>query len=495
MPICIGCRGDFMKSSEAASENVVRLPRRAEHSRRAQLEFLPAALEIMETPASPTGRFIVGTIILFLVLALGWSIVGRIDIVATASGKVLSTGRTKTVQPLDTGIVTAILVKDGDHVTAGQVVMRLDHTVTMAERNHIGHDLLSAKLDVARLAALRAGLDTGSDPDAAFVPPPEAPPAQVARTRATMVEQASAQQNKVGALDQQIAQKTAEAEGIAALIAKLEASLPFVTEEADIRRKAMAIEYGNKIAHLEAQIRLTDQKNELFVQQRHAAETSAARQALERQRAQTRSEYANKILSDLADAEQKVAGLSEDAIKADQKLEQQLLRAPVEGSVQQLAVHSVGGVVTPAQQVMMIVPADSHLEVEAMVPNRDIGFVDRGQEAQIKIDTFNFTRYGLLHGKVVNVSHDAVVREKPQDKSNPSKSQAALSESSEPQGQEFVYVAQIALDQTQLEVEGRMVDLTPGMAVTVEIKTGQRRVIEFLLSPLLRYKQESLRER
>jgi hemolysin D len=310
-----------------------------------------------------------------------------------------------------------------------------------------------------------------------------------------MIEQASAQQNKVAGLDQQIAQKFAEADGIAATIAKLEASLPFVTEQADIRRKAMAIEYGNKIAHLDAQIRLADQKNELIVQQRRAAETSAARQALERQRAQTQSEYANTILSDLAEAEQKAAGLGEDAIKADQKLEQQLLRAPVEGSVQQLAVHSVGGVVTPAQQVMMIVPADSHLEVEAMVANRDIGFVNPGQEAQIKIDTFNFTRYGLLHGKVVNVSHDAMVREKPQDKSSPSKSQAALLDSSEPQGQEFVYVAEIALDQTRLEVEGRMVDLAPGMAVTVEIKTGQRRVIEFLLSPLLRYKQESLRER
>ena len=158
-------------------------------------------------------------------------------------------------------------------------------------------------------------------------------------------------------------------------------------------------------------------------------------------------------------------------------------------------MHSVGGVVTPAQQVMMIVPEDSRLEVEAMILNRDIGFVSPEQEAQIKVDTFNFTRYGLLHGKVRSVSHDAIVREKPQDKTNAEKSQSALLETSEPQGQEFVYAAQIALDRTQLEVEGRMVDLTPGMAVTVEIKTGSRRVIEYLLSPLLRYKQESLRER
>ncbi|WP_246667485.1 HlyD family type I secretion periplasmic adaptor subunit [Bradyrhizobium macuxiense] len=474
---------------------MVQLPRPDIGTRRSQLEFLPAALEIMETPASPVGRAIGATIILFLIIALGWSIVGHIDIVAVASGKVVPTGRTKTVQPLETGIVTAILVKDGDQVAAGQVVMRLDQTVATAERNHVSHDLLVSKLDVARLAALRAGLERDADPLPYFSPPEEAPTAQISRTRAAMIEQASTQTNKLAAFDQQIAQKVAEGDEIAATIVKLEASMPFVQEEADVRQKAMAIEFGNKIAHLDAQIRLADQKNELVVQQRKAAENSAAGKSLERQREQAKSEYANKVLSDLADAEQKVAGFSEDLIRDEQKLEQQVLRAPVNGTVQQLAVHSVGGVVTPAQQVMMIVPADSHLEVEAMVPNRDIGFVSAGQEAQVKIDTFNFTKYGLLHGKVLTVSHDAIVRDKPQDRSNPTKSQTALTDSSEPQGQEFVYAAQISLDQTRLEVEGRMVDLTPGMAVTVEIKTGSRRVIEYLLSPLLRYKQESLRER
>jgi hemolysin D len=483
-----------MRSSEPNS-NVVRLRPPDAISRRAQLEFLPAALEIMETPASPVGRATAFTIMLFLVMAIGWSILGQIDIVATASGKVVPTGRTKTVQPLETGIVTAILVNDGDQVSAGQVVMRLDPTMAAAERNHVGHDLLVSQLDVARLTALRVGWETGADLDASFVPPPAAPTAQVARARAAMIQQAEAQENKIAALDQQILQKIAEAGEIAATIAKLEASLPFVAEQADIRQHAVAIEFGNRIAHLDAQIRLADQKNELIVQQRKAAESSAARSSLERQRRQAQSEYASKTLSDLAEAEQKVSGFTEDAIKADQKLEQQLLRAPVDGTVQQLAIHSIGGVVTPAQQVMMIVPADSHLEVEAMVPNRDIGFIFPGQEAEVKIDTFNFTRYGLLHAKVATVSHDAIVREKPQDKTNPEKTQSALADTSEPQGQEFVYETDVSLDSTRLEVDGRMVELTPGMAVTVEIKTGSRRVIEYLLSPLLRYKQQSLRER
>ena len=164
------------------------------------------------------------------------------------------------------------------------------------------------------------------------------------------------------------------------------------------------------------------------------------------------------------------------------------------GTVQQLAVHTVGGVVTAAQQLMAIVPADSRLEVEAMVSNRDIGFVHAGQSAAVKIDTFNFTRYGLLHGTVNSVSQDAIVRDKPVDKSS-ALSPGALSKSSEPQGQELLYAARVLLDKTQMQIDGKLINLDPGMAVAIEIKTGLRRVIEYLLSPLLRYSEESLRER
>ena len=171
-----------------------------------------------------------------------------------------------------------------------------------------------------------------------------------------------------------------------------------------------------------------------------------------------------------------------------------MLTAPVDGVVQQLAVHTVGGIVTPAQALAVVVPADSHIEIEAMVSNRDIGFVHAGQEAEIKIDTFSFTRYGLLNGKVLSVSQDAITRDKPQDKSD-AKTPGAESTSSEPKGQEMNYAARVSLDRTQMQVEDRLVNLSPGMAVTVEIKTGTRRIISYLLSPVLRYKQEVLRER
>jgi hemolysin D len=170
------------------------------------------------------------------------------------------------------------------------------------------------------------------------------------------------------------------------------------------------------------------------------------------------------------------------------------LTAPVEGVVQQLAVHTVGGVVTPAQQLAVVVPSDTTLEVEAMIPNRDIGFVRVGEEAQIKIDTFNFARYGLLRGKVSTISQDAITRDVSTNAAK-DRSSGAEGSSSEPTGQELNYAARVSLDRTQMQVDDTLANLSPGMAVTVEIKTGSRSVLSYLLSPLLRYTHDSMRER
>jgi hemolysin D len=481
---------------DAANQNIVALPGRAAALRRAEREFLPAALEIIETPASPLGRAIGASLIVFFAIAVAWACFGKVDIIATAQGKVVPSGRVKVIQPLEAGTVTAIRVRDGDKVAEGQVLIELDHVVSTAERNRVAHELLGARLDAARLTALRAGLDTQYFAPVGFAPPADAPAHEVARTRAVMTAQAEQQAAKIAALDGQIAQKSAEAEEIAAVIAKLEAGLPLLVETADVREKVMKMAYGNVIAHLEAQLRLTEQRHELVVQQRKAAEVAAGRRALESQRAQARAEYAQGIVTDLAEAEQKAAQLAEDLIKAEKKIDDQVLRAPNEGVVQQLAVHTIGGVVTPAQALMVVVPAGSPIEIEAMIQNKDVGFVHDGDDAEIKIDTFNFTKYGLLHGKVLGVSGDSIQRDKPAGAQNAAdKPSNTGARTSEPAGQELVYAARVSLDRTRMLIDDRMVDLAPGMAVTVEIKTGQRRIIEFLLSPLLRYRQESLRER
>ena len=223
-------------------------------------------------------------------------------------------------------------------------------------------------------------------------------------------------------------------------------------------------------------------------------EADAAVAALVEARLKMVAEHQRTLLDDLTKAEQKAAGLAQDMVKATQRIQYQVLVAPVDGTVQQLSMHTIGGVVTPAQALMVVVPADSGLEIEAMVSNRDIGFVHVGHDVEVKIDTFNFTRYGLIHGKVLSISQDAITPDNPQDKSN-NLTPGSTTTPSEPRGQELAYAARISLDRTQMQVEENRVSLSPGMAVTVEIKTGSRQIISYLLSPLLKYRQESLRER
>jgi hemolysin D len=256
----------------------------------------------------------------------------------------------------------------------------------------------------------------------------------------------------------------------------------------------MEKELGSKLTYFETLQLLVEQQEELSVQKSHLREAEAAVAAIRETRGQAVAEYRRTLSDELTKAVQKANGLTQDVIKAEQKTKLQLLTAPVDGVVQQLAIHTVGGVVTPAQSLLVVVPSDSRLEIEAMVSNRDIGFVQPGHEAEIKIDTFNFTRYGLLHGQVLSVSQDAIIRERQQDRSN-DRGLGTQNDTSEPKGQELNYSARISLDRTKMQIDDRMVNLSPGMAVTVEIKTGSRMILSYLLSPLLRYRQETLRER
>jgi hemolysin D len=436
------------------------------------------------------GRAIAATIILFFVVALAWATFGWVDIIATAPGKIVPTGRSKVVQPFETGVVRAIHVQDGQAVKAGDVLIELDPTSNAADEKRLAHDLLQDRLDVARLQALLVG-----DP-ARFAPPEAASADIIATARHQMEAQAAEQEAKLAALDRQSAQKAAEQREAEASIAKIQATLPLLRSQRDIREHLLQNEYGSRLLYLQAEQQVVEQEHELVVQRHKREEIGEAQAAIGRQRAQAEAEYRKGLLADLAKAESQASEHREEVVKATQRRQLQTLTAPVDGTVQQLAVHTLGGVVTPAQALLVMVPADSHPEIEAMVPNRDIGFVREGESAEVKVDTFNFTRYGLLHGEVLSVSQDAITRDRPQDKSGAAAQATGDSDtSSEPKGQELVYAARVSLDRMQMQIEDRMVDLAPGMAVTVEIKTGSRRVIDYLLSPLLRYKQASLRER
>jgi membrane fusion protein, hemolysin D len=476
-----------MKFADAAASP---LPASRER-RRNELAFLPAALEIAETPVTPFANAIGGSIIALFCIALAWASFGKIDIVATASGRIIPSGRIKVVQPFETGVVRAIHVHDGQTVKAGDVLIELDPTMSRAELKHVQSDLISAELDVARLNATLS--DDPSNPQN-FKAPADASEDQIATQRRFLNRQIEEQHAKMAALEGQRAQKEAEFSTATASIQKLEAMLPILEERVSIRQQLYEHSTGSKVNYLEILQSQVEAKQELLVQKSKADEAKAALTALVNSMQQSKSEFARTRYGELVEAERKAAGLHEDVIKATQRTALQSLAAPVDGMVQQLAVHTVGGVVTPAQSLLVVVPADSGLEIEAMLKNRDIGFVHVGQDAAIKIDTFDFTRYGLLHGSVTSLSRDAIVRDNTQSKEGGRNSPVADA-GNEPRGQELEYAARISLNQTQMQVDENLVNLSPGMAVTVEIKTGSRSVISYLLSPVFRYRQESLRER
>jgi hemolysin D len=484
-----------MKSTELAvparaAGNIVPLSR-PRARRREELAFLPAALEIVETPPSPIGRAIAFTLIGLFCLALAWSWWGTIDIVASATGRIVPSGRTKVIQPFETGVVRAIRVQDGQLVKAGDVLIELDPTMNAAERDHLLSDLSAEQLNIIRLHAALAGSD---DPLVDFAPPADADSTLARTQRQLLFNQVAEHRAKLAALDRQQAQKEAEAATTAATIQKLEALIPVIQPRVDMRKALMDKDLGSKLTYYETLQLLVEQQKELGVQRSHLQEAEAAVAAIRETRRQTEAEWRRGLSDDLVKAEQKANGLTQDLIKAEQKTRLQRLTAPVDGMVQQLAVHTIGGVVTPAQSLLVVVPSDSRLEIEAMVPNRDIGFVHAGQEAEIKVDTFNFARYGLLHGEVLSVSQDAIIRDRPQDRPD-ERGRGAPNDSSEPKGQELSYSARVSLPQTKMQIDDRMVNLSPGMAVTVEVRTGSRRILSYLLSPLVRYRQETLRER
>jgi hemolysin D len=476
----------------SANKNIVPFPQGRDRRTEFEVAFLPAALEVMERPPSPTKRVLGAIIIALFCIALGWASIGSVDIIAISQGKIVPSGRTKLVQPFETGVVRAIHVRDGQNVKAGEVLIELDPTMTAADVQHLKADLSTMQLYVARL---RAALSDSEDALDSFKPPAGADPALVEMNRQFLVSQVSEQRSKIAELERQRLQKAAERDTVAAGISKIEGAIPILKERLGIRKYLYESELGSKITYLSDLQELTGQQNDLLVQQSKLREAEAATAVLSETKAKVTAEYRHKLYSDLAEAEQKAAGLSQDVIKAEKRANLQFLTAPVDGVVQQLSVHTIGGVVTPAQSLAVVVPFDTRLEIEAMVSNRDIGFVTVGQDVQVKIDTFTFTRYGLLKGKVLSVSGDAIPRNKPPEGNSADAAKGLDTSTSEPKGQELVYSARISLDRTQMQVDDKIVNLSPGMAVTAEIVTGRRRIISYLLSPVMKYSHDVLRER
>lgn len=436
-----------------------------------EAQFLPAALELQETPVSPAPRVAMWLLIAFAVIALLWAIFGRIDVVATATGRIVPNDRTKTIQPFETATVKAIHVTDGKIVRAGDVLIELDTTSTAADSTRIANDLLTARLQAARAKALLASL--------AGTQPPVLPRMQGADAARLIQEQYLLDGQygeyaaKLARIEAEIAKREAELRSIREVVRKLEQTAPIARQRAQDFKDLVDRNFISRHGYLEKEQVRIEQEADLATQRSRIAELTAALQEGRSQRTALVAETRRLALESLGEAEQKMTTFSQELIKAESRGRLMTLTAPVDGTVQQLAVHTVGGVVTEAQPLMMVVPKDNPIEVDAFVENKDVGFVNPGQDAVVKIETFPFTKYGTIDAKVESMSSDAVNDEK----------------------RGLIFPARVSLERATIQVENKIVNLSPGMAVTVEVKTGKRRVIEYFLAPLLQYKDESLRER
>jgi hemolysin D len=436
-----------------------------------EAEFLPAALALRDTPLHPAPRIAMGLIMLFAVIALLWAVFGNIDIVASAQGKLIPDDRSKVVQPMETASVLAIHVRDGQRVAAGDLLIELDATQVRADSTRIDQDFQSARLDVALARALLASLETARPPR--LQPEFAVDAVRLAAEQRQLDGRHGELRAKLEQLDAEVTRRAAELRATRELVDKLAQTAPIARQRAQDYKDLLDKNFVSRHGYLEREQARIEQERDLAVQQARVEEIGAALQESRHQRMALIAETRRATLDALQQAEQRLASLAQERIKAADRSRLMRLTAPVGGSVQQLAVHTVGGVVTPAQALLVIVPGDNPLEVEAFLENKDIGFVHAGQTAEIKLETFPFTKYGTILGRVTQVSSDAIQDDK----------------------RGLVYAARVKLDKSAIVVDGKSVNLTPGMAVTVEIKTGKRRVIEYFLSPLLQYGDESLRER
>ncbi|ALK30861.1 HlyD family type I secretion periplasmic adaptor subunit [Burkholderia plantarii] len=442
------------------------IPPRVAH----ELAFLPSHLELVETPVHPAPHWAMRIIVLIAAVTLAIVLIGQLDIVATAKGKLQPDVRVKIVQPAITGVVRRIAVRDGDAVHAGQLLVELDPSQAAADSDKARSSKVNAALTIARSRALLAAQASGSAPRVAVTDGASADEQRQAQSFAD--GQFREYEDKVSSARSELAKREAEGETTRQEIEKLKSTAPLARQQADDFGALVKDRYVARQDYLAKEQAAREQEHELAAQQSHARELAAGVAEQKADIEATISAFRREQLDALDKASAQLSQNQDDETKAVTRQKLMSLYAPVSGTVQQLSVHTVGGVVTTAQALMEIVPNDA-LEAEVSIENKDIGFVRAGQTAIVKVEAFPYTRFGYLTGTVESVSNDAA-----QDKKLG-----------------LVFVSRIRLPSDTMLINGSRVRLTPGMEVTAEIRTGKRSVARYFLDPLVQTSQESLRER
>ena len=434
-----------------------------------ETEFLPAILEVTETPPSPTGSLVMWSILTLLVVGILWSVLGHINEVAVAPGKVIPTGQVKTIQVKNKSIVKEIHVKEGQHVEKGDTLVVMDPTSTDADYDSLNKRAAYYALDIQRLEAELNGTSFSpkSDPNLELkdiTAEQSLYQSRVSQHRAEMEAAANAVNQKQAALNAERVNLNKYDEMLE-IAREKERRLIELTKENAISEFQLFEQTSQRINYEKTAAAQLDLIN------RAEAELSEAQAKL----SNLDAAYKKDVMASLVESRKQYYALTEESKKADENQRLSTVVAPCSGTVYNLAVHTEGGVVTDAQPLMVIVPDGVELEFEVWAENKDIGFIKEGQEAEVKVATFNFQKFGMLTAYVDEISADSN-----SDKSDPEKNKR--------------FRLLLKLDENTLK-ENPDIHINPGMEVTAEIKIKEKRIIEFFLDPFRRYTHESLRER
>ena len=419
--------------------------------------------------------------------AVAW--VARIDIVAPTRGEVVARARTRAVQALETGVIAALPVDEGSRVRAGELLAELDDVVVASEIRQIEADLGEARRTARRLrlSGLESVAAAGDGAEIGAGPGPHPSGESVDRGWGLHVRLAGLEHRRLGAALGEAARRAGEGRlrlaAIAAERRRVEKLLPVVREQVDglatlsARSHASRHEYLRELAR---RIEMEGRAESLAIDAAREAESVAR---LEAAGELLRLEHDTGRQRGLVEAEAAIARLAEDLAQARRRHGRHRIVAPVDGVVQDLGELAAGSFVRQGERIMAVVPADGRLAIRAHVRNRDVGFVRAGQRAIVKIDAFPFTRYGTTEGVVEGISLDAVDLPVPRTPADgPNETGAG-------------YLVRIALEEAAIRIDGAVIPLRPGMQATVDIRTGRRRLLDYVLAPLIAYGSNALRER
>ncbi len=452
-----------------------RIPGSREQSSTA-LDFAPAILAIQQRPPAPLPRVVLYILLTLLAILLAWSFIGKLDIVATAQGRLVPSTYVKIVQPADSGIVREILVRDGDRVQAGQLLIRLDTTLSLADQNIVAKEMQVRRLQLRRIEAELTGKSMApvtGDVAAGLYAEVE----NQARARSRSYQDAL-ETERAG-----LSRAEEELQASQEQIVKLEQLLPIIRQEEESLTRLANDGLVPKFQSGAKQRERIETEQNLASQRRTAASLASRVNESQVRIARVTSDYRQQLLTERVEAQTALDKTEQELAKQVHRNELSELRAPQDGVIKDVATYTVGAVVSAGTVLMSLVPIKEELVAEVMVNNEDVGFVHEGQSVKVKLAAFPFQKYGMLEGTVMRIAADAAES----DKEPPRQAEGAPDVSA--------YKALVKLNSQTLMARNSEWPLAPGMHVVAEIRQGTRTVMEYLLSPVQKTVNEAGRER